>query len=1044
MRIKHLGNGGGFRKVRRALVRGLEGLLAMLMIMSVTGGLTAGATESDKGSPDDKKQYKSTNFKEGSYGLYKLEHADKKLYDGEPIIIKGTDYKDTNMNIRELGTYEGTDNVVYLSDVSAEQEEAYSEIAGDELELEIGEMTPAYVTYEFSVPETALYEIYFKYYPTEGRGSDIERGVMIDGELPFNECEYITFSRVWGDAVRVGSVTDAAGNEIHPKIIEKPEWRIEYLDNNQGYYSEAFRFYLKKGTHEIKIISRKEPMLLAEICFCVQDPIPTYEEVKQLYEKNGYKPATGQPVIVEGEDTFTKSSSSIYPYYSRASALTTSVNGKFAYNHTQTNVIGGNFWKKAGDWLTWKITVPESGLYKIALRARQNINRGFNSGRILTIDGKIPFEEAKKCKFNYSADFSIYTLGEAETGEEFLFYFETGRTYVIGMEVTLGVVHELAQSIDNSVNIMMTVYRRFLMLIGNEPDKERDFDFHKYMPEELRILNEQADVLRDLAKELNAIAGERTSQQATLERAAERMEKMSERQHVIAKNFNEFKNEISIIADWILELNHQPLEIDKIYILPPDAKDPKANTGFFASMGHEIKLFWASFTTDYTVLGESSREEDAITVWFTPNEEVAKLISSGGREYTQVKITGGGREHAQVLKQMIDDEFVTAYDIPVTLQLIEIGALLPATLAGKGPDVALQVVGDRPVQFAMRGAVHNLAEHEDFEEVAERFYSSAMVQFTYQDGVYALPETQTFQVMFYRKDIMEELGLELPQTWEDVYDMIPELQNNYMNFGYPAAYNNFVTLIYQRGGTIYKGEGKDLGYASNLDSPEAIDAFISYIDLYRSYKVDLFIDFQTRFRVGVAPIGIADFTMVNLLSVVALEIEGLWDIALVPGTERVDENGNKYIDRSVAADVTGSIILEKSTKKDKAWKFIKWWTSDDVQARYCAEVEATMGQIARIPSANKSVMYKQPWTNSQYQLLSVQRSWAKGIPEVPGGYYTLRHADNAFNRTYTLMTDPRETLLDYLDEINAELTKKRQEMGISTIDDILKRTNTAD
>ena len=59
----------------------------------------------------------------------------------------------------------------------------------------------------------------------------------------------------------------------------------------------------------------------------------------------------------------------------------------------------------------------------------------------------------------------------------------------------------------------------------------------------------------------------------------------------------------------------------------------------------------------------------------------------------------------------------------------------------------------------MRGAVRNLAEHEDFEEVAERFYSSAMVQFTYQDGVYALPETQTFQVMFYRKDIMEELGL---------------------------------------------------------------------------------------------------------------------------------------------------------------------------------------------------------------------------------------------------------------------------------------------
>ena len=41
------------------------------------------------------------------------------------------------------------------------------------------------------------------------------------------------------------------------------------------------------------------------------------------------------------------------------------------------------------------------------------------------------------------------------------------------------------------------------------------------------------------------------------------------------------------------------------------------------------------------------------------------------------------------------------------------------------------------------------------------------------------------------------------------------------------------------------------------------------------------------------------------------------------------------------------------------------------------------GAIARIPSANKSVMYKQPWTNSQYQLLSVQRSWAKGYRRFP-------------------------------------------------------------
>ena len=46
--------------------------------------------------------------------------------------------------------------------------------------------------------------------------------------------------------------------------------------------------------------------------------------------------------------------------------------------------------------------------------------------------------------------------------------------------------------------------------------------------------------------------------------------------------------------------------------------------------------------------------------------------------------------------------------------------------------------------------------------------------------------------------------------------------------------------------------------------------------------------------------------------------------------------------------------------------------------------------------------------------------------------------DNAFNRTYTNKTDPRETLLDYIDDINAELTKKRAEMGIITADQITK------
>ena len=100
-----------------------------------------------------------------------------------------------------------------------------------------------------------------------------------------------------------------------------------------------------------------------------------------------------------------------------------------------------------------------------------------------------------------------------------------------------------------------------------------------------------------------------------------------------------------------------------------------------------------------------------------------------------------------------------------------------------------------------------------------------------------------------------------------------------MNFGFPANTNNYYTLLYQNGGSLYRGEGETLGYATNLDSQTAVESFISYVDMYRSYKLDIQIDFQNRFRTGEVPIGVADFTTVNALSVTAPEIRGLWSFA---------------------------------------------------------------------------------------------------------------------------------------------------------------------
>ncbi|SFQ16067.1 hypothetical protein SAMN05444406_1152 [Caldicoprobacter faecalis] len=69
-----------------------------------------------------------------------------------------------------------------------------------------------------------------------------------------------------------------------------------------------------------------------------------------------------------------------------------------------------------------------------------------------------------------------------------------------------------------------------------------------------------------------------------------------------------------------------------------------------------------------------------------------------------------------------------------------------------------------------------------------------------------------------------------------------------------------------------------------------------------------------------------------------------------------------------------------------------------------------------------------------------QWQWVKGNPEVPGGYFMPRHLDNAFRKVVYGGEDPRETILDYVRVINEEITNKRIEFGLPTLEDLKNNT----
>ena len=244
---------------------------------------------------------------------------------------------------------------------------------------------------------------------------------------------------------------------------------------------------------------------------------------------------------------------------------------------------------------------------------------------------------------------------------------------------------------------------------------------------------------------------------------------MAARPATIPKRLEAYRDNIASLGTWIMDTSDQPLQIDYLIVASPDQTLPRAQPTIAETVVHEIKAFAASFSTDYELVGDVHDPEEY-----------------GGRQPLTVWVSSG-RDQATAVKEMIEDTFTAETGILVNLQLVNMGTLLPATLAGMGPDVALGVPISDPINFALRNAVEDLSKYPGFEDVRSRFMSSALVPLTFRDAVYALPEQQTFPVMFYRTDILAEKGLAVPQTWNDVARLIPDLQKEHMNFGLPIS-----------------------------------------------------------------------------------------------------------------------------------------------------------------------------------------------------------------------------------------------------------------
>lgn len=959
--------------------------IALLLMLPASLNLQVDASEkvvsSEEQLPGDSGADSGTAaFNQDKYIAYLSKHKEASRPDRE-IIVQGADYsRIEGVGFKKLSGYEGMTGQALLTGESGK------------------------VEWDVHVTEAGFYNISMLYYPAPGKSSAIERALYIDGQLPFREAAFLQFDRIWGNQ-QDQLVADNQGNDLRPRQIEKPSWNEKAFQDSDGYENEPFLFYFSAGEHKLTLESSREPVVIKQLRLYKQPELLPYEEVKKQTDSESAQAAGSQLLMVEGEDAIAKSSPTLYPLSERSSAAV----HPYSSSTIKINTIGGLNWRIPGQWIEWEIDVPETGSYKMAFKTQQNYVRGIYSTRRLTIDGVVPFAEMAQVPFRYKSSYRLDVMGGKKP---YLFNLEKGK-HVVRLEVSLGEFAPLIREVEESLYNLNSMYRKILMITGTKPDEYRDYQLDKKVPNLLEVFGTERDRLKGIAKQLVELSGQSSDQEALLKTMAEQLSELIEDPDTIPRRLTAFKTNTGGLGTWVQQAREQPLEVDALYLASPDKKFPKKGMGVGAKIKHETSTFLASFFTDYNQIGNVSDEDDqkSVTVWI-----------------------GSGRDQANTMKAMIDETFTSETGINVNLKLVNMGTLLPATLAGQGPDVAMQIGNDLPVNFAMRNAAADLTQFADFAEVEDRFRESAMLPFRYDGGAYALPETQTFNMLFYRKDILEELHLQVPQTWDEVSTLLAVLSKNHMQFGLPVVAQSaiqgqnippnsmYAALLFQNGGQFYRNGGEE----SDLDSRIGIETFKQWTEFYTDYKLEREYDFANRFRTGEMPFGIADYTLYNQLSVFAPEIRGMWGFVPIPGT--VQEDGT--IDRTVSSGGSGVIMMEKAKDKAAAWEFMKWWTSEETQTVFGREMEGLMGAAARYPTANIKALDSLPWPVADYDNLKAQFEWAEGIPEVPGGYFTGRHLFNAFYKTVVGSVEARESIMDYVQYIQDEITTKRKEFGL--------------
>ncbi len=851
---------------------------------------------------------------------------------------------------------------------------------------------------EVDIKDEGFYDISLDYFPKGDSLVGNKISLLINGEYPYYEAREMILPQLW-ESEKYPFDMDNKGNEIVPKQKDKLGWYTTKLKSISQGTTDSIKFYLTKGVNELEFTLEEGNILLGDIKFSSPQKVESYSE----YIANKQVNTSGNSIeIIEAERINYKNATTPRPLPLK-DVEAVPYDGK----NNLLSMVGGETWEDNGQALYYEIDIKESGWYNLSFKAKQTSKSDFYVYRTITIDGEVPFKEAKQIPFKSSRDWYVQTISDGTN--PYSFYLEQG-THLLGIEVDTSLFNPIVNNLTAVNNQISDLSLQIKKIIGNNTDRNRDWEMLKFIPTlDTDILN-IAKVLEEEKAVLTALNmnNERSREITTLKIAINQLQKLAEKPNNIPNQMSTFSEGSGSVSQMLGDVTQfvmeQPLELDQIYLHKSDASLPKYKAGVMKKISENMKYFIGSF---FPPKYYEDKNMVVLDIW-----------------------TNRSRSHVDLLQKMIDNEFTPNTNIKVNLSIMpNEQKIILANTTNTQPDIGLGLSTYLPYELAIRDAALDLRKFDDFSELASQFSPGAFITHTIGDSIYAFPETQDFYVLFYRKDLLEGLGIPIPNTWDDVKNILPELQRYGMNYYVPIAnesafkaFQTTIPYIYQYGGSLYSEDGMHVV----LNNEQGLEATKLMTDLFTIYGMPMQVpNFYQHFRSGKIPIGVSNFGDYIRVVSAASELSGAWDISLQPGIV----NNEGVVERWSPGPGQTAMIFSKSKYQNESWEFLKWWLSSEIQTQFGRELKMLYGNEYIWNTANMDAFKSLPMNEQHKEIILEQWEWLQEVPKVPGGYIVERGISDIWNKIVFDGENPRSTLDDGIIVMNREISRKLEEFG---------------